>query len=741
MIGKLIKGRGAAGLCAYLLGPTDNSGEVRPRAQVIGGSFAGRDAQELAHEFGQLHDLRPSLGVHVAHLSLRVPEDERQIGDEEWCEIANEWAAGMGFDGYVVVSHGDHIHIGASRVRLDGTVVPDSHDWARSEALIREAERTHGLREIASSHLLEPERATTHRKALTMSQIGMAERGIEPAGQVVARLIETTLASGATTASAFAETLERAGVIVLPNLAPGTGRLSGFAYEYDGVRVTATTMGRGFTLGNLTKRGLSYEPSRDREPLDHLRSRQASGRLGGTSEAAPFHGGGSLAGDSRAHGTEVADDRRDGAGAHADRGGDGAAHGGDAADADAHRVPEPEGARPGSRVGESERGHGEHRDHRDPNGDASERGDPGTAGSGGERRTEPPGAEHLGSGPRGGPDTDSGGVAAGVEDRVPVVLTPAVARLQALAGLVPSGDRTLDQVRAQLGAFGCDAYEVQPIPPEGVEGLRRERIRRWTVDQIEKGLGWLKRMNVLGYDIYIRPAPPTDRAAQPFVFVDDLDRAVVDRMAADGFPFAVLNESSTGRFHGWVRIGETPLDRIEVSRAGRMLAQTYGGDPASTDWRHYGRLAGTTNRKPSRKTLRGPPFVMLRASGGEMAPRAAELMTQVRLSLAEDARRAAEAAKQESARFYPPANADDPYGAFREARRAANPQKMDDESARDFSAALSMLRRGFDPADVKLAMLDGSPRLAERHHNPAGYVERTVEKANGEVTSTPRHRP
>lgn len=316
----------------------------------------------------------------------------------------------------------------------------------------------------------------------------------------------------------------------------------------------------------------------------------------------------------------------------------------------------------------------------------------------------------------------------------------AVRRLQAVSGVVPSGDRTLDQVRAQLRAFGVDAYEVQPIPPKGVEGLNRERIRKWTADQVEKAVGWLKRMNALGYDIFIRPAAPTEDTAQPFAFVDDIDQATVDRMAADGFPFAVLNESSPSRFHGWVRVADGPVARDEASRAGRLLAETYGADVNSADWRHYGRVAGTTNRKPSRATPRGAPFVMLRASSGEIAPGGEHLLATARVSLDNDARAAARArAEARDASTFTGGRAalGDAIGTFRQARAAANPSRADDESGRDFAGALSLLRRGYSPEEVAAAIRQGAPGVADRHRDVERYIRLTVERAEERVAATP----
>ena len=54
------------------------------------------------------------------------------------------------------------------------------------------------------------------------------------------------------------------------------------------------------------------------------------------------------------------------------------------------------------------------------------------------------------------------------------------------------------------------------------------------------------------------------------------------------------------------------------SWAAKELAKRFGGDLSSADWRHFGRLAGFTNRKHERVLPNGlGPFVRLRQCEGE----------------------------------------------------------------------------------------------------------------------------
>ncbi|WP_311135866.1 DNA-primase RepB domain-containing protein [Providencia rettgeri] len=61
----------------------------------------------------------------------------------------------------------------------------------------------------------------------------------------------------------------------------------------------------------------------------------------------------------------------------------------------------------------------------------------------------------------------------------------------------------------------------------------------------------------------------------------------------------------------------------------RTLASEYDADPASADSRHYGRLAGFTNRKDKHTTRAGyQPWVLLRESKGKTATAGPALVQQ-----------------------------------------------------------------------------------------------------------------
>ena len=303
MIEKITKGKGARGLAEYLLASKDHNGDLRPRADIIGGTLAGRNPRELAAEIGMLRRMRPNLQTAVGHVSLRVPEGDRPLSDQEWAAIGDRWAAEMGMDSYCTVCHGDHIHILFSRINSDGSVVSDSHDYRRGEAAVRKIEQEFGLVQVEPSHLLEPERALNHRKAPKKGDFIAMEKGEIPARLFVQSALDAVLAKQPTATQLIAD-MEALGIVIEPNVAT-TGKLSGFAYHFGHYRFTSAALGRGYTMGNMQKKGFTYEPDRDLEAIRAAKDRAASffaGRRAGDDTPSAGHEAGigaTAAGDSR----------------------------------------------------------------------------------------------------------------------------------------------------------------------------------------------------------------------------------------------------------------------------------------------------------------------------------------------------------------------------------------------------------------------------------------------------------
>ena len=98
--------------------------------------------------------------------------------------------------------------------------------------------------------------------------------------------------------------------------------------------------------------------------------------------------------------------------------------------------------------------------------------------------------------------------------------------------------------------------------------------------------------NAKGHHIYIRPS-----GLSQLTLIDDLTRKSLETLLDTGYTPACVVETSPGNFQAWLKHAWT-LTAQEGTVAAKILAEKFGGDPNSADWRHFGRLAGFTNPKP-----------------------------------------------------------------------------------------------------------------------------------------------
>ena len=90
-------------------------------------------------------------------------------------------------------------------------------------------------------------------------------------------------------------------------------------------------------------------------------------------------------------------------------------------------------------------------------------------------------------------------------------------------------------------------------------------------------------------------------------------------MKVGGIRACVVVETTPNNFQAWLNHGQV-LDALASTRAAEQLAERFGGDLSSADWRHFGRFAGFTNPKPERQLL-----------SANAAIRAAAMSNQARL--------------------------------------------------------------------------------------------------------------
>lgn len=338
-----------------------------------------------------------------------------------------------------------------------------------------------------------------------------------------------------------------------------------------------------------------------------------------------------------------------------------------------------------------------------------------------------PSRQGLDVAPMGGGSGGLGDAYSGAADRIVALVPPANHNPAGGNMAVHEAKRPLDRtylaVRRQLEAMNCAAFDV------GIRDLDgRMMTRTWSSDEVLKSVPWLKRENAKGADIYVRPAGVEN---QGLVLVDDLTKGQLDRMKAEGYIPAAVVETSPLNHQAWVRLADKPLSPDVATLASRHLAERYKADLNSADWRHFGRLAGFTNRKPEHTTGHGRnPWVLCHEASGKLAERGPELAWAAQQRIFERDARAERQTRLEAARNAPErVYGRDPTLEYqRQLKRLEARYGADmDVSRADFMISKDMARQGYSAEQLERALTKASPELPTRKlGHEADYVQRTV---------------
>src|SRR6516164_346 len=198
---------------------------------------------------------------------------------------------------------------------------------------------------------------------------------------------------------------------------------------------------------------------------------------------------------------------------------------------------------------------------------------------------------------------------------------PFYASVQNLSrGKVMATKNTDEAVQRQAAAMHAEVFEIGLFDPKNSRAMLP---RVWDRDTLLRSIPWLRLKNGRGRNIYIRPS-----GEHRLSLIDDIGWRTVARLKEEGFEPAIVVETSPGNFQAWLNHGEV-LSKELSTLAARLLARRFLGDPASADWRHYGRLAGFTNRKEKYRRGNGLyPFVLLHEASGRIYRRSPEFLRE-----------------------------------------------------------------------------------------------------------------
>jgi hypothetical protein len=269
------------------------------------------------------------------------------------------------------------------------------------------------------------------------------------------------------------------------------------------------------------------------------------------------------------------------------------------------------------------------------------------------------------------------------------------------------------EVRRQLAAMGCDRVDLGALSQSG----RMTLGANCSAKLMLSALRWLRGENARGAHIFIRPA-----GVHQLSLIDDLSAEAIDHMKGTGFEPAAVVETSPANFQAWLKHGRI-LDPQTSTCAARDLARRFGGDLSSSDWRHFGRLAGFTNQKQKRRLPNGlPPFVKLREASGRRYERADDFLREI-TSLA--AREVVEHANHQAVSSAPTNIAFKPPRAFHN-----DPRYAGDLHRADLAWAVYAASRGFSQQQIRDEILYARDLSKKgRPNRQLDYAERTATKA------------
>ncbi|WP_370585637.1 relaxase/mobilization nuclease domain-containing protein [Pantoea sp. S61] len=252
---KIRRGRCFRGVVSYALAPASHH---KTAPVIIGGNMIGLSVDEMTVEFIRTQKLRQDVQKPVWHNSLRLPIGD-SLTDEQWKLVADDYMKRMGFSDthlrcYVLHDDeaGQHIHIIASRIRIpDGQLYLGRNENLISTRIIQELERDHQLTRTKGP---SPPSTPKVRKTGRNEEMMEARTGNKAPKKIIQEAIEAVLSFyGTITIDDFIYEVGKQNITAKASIA-STGKMNGFSFEYAGIAIKASQLGKAYSWSSLSKR-------------------------------------------------------------------------------------------------------------------------------------------------------------------------------------------------------------------------------------------------------------------------------------------------------------------------------------------------------------------------------------------------------------------------------------------------------------------------------------------------------
>jgi len=303
-------------------------------------------------------------------------------------------------------------------------------------------------------------------------------------------------------------------------------------------------------------------------------------------------------------------------------------------------------------------------------------------------------------------------------------------------------DRGLHLTRQALGrqtaAMPHDLYLIRLIHCATKRAFPGERL--WTGSQLvhPATIRFLRVRNREGCDVYIHAYTDGQNSGYILVDLDHPRPGIIEAMRSNGHEPCVILQTSPGNLQAWVQVSATPIEPPLASAAGKELALLYGGDLASTDWRHLGRLAGFTNQKPQRRNWCGhAPWVKVLYAQAGLASQAGALLQKAAHSVCNQSGTTSSPGRLTASHPDIESAASQIYADCLRRLHILERFPHPDWSIADKWIAKELLRHGTPVGQVAAVLRDGSPGFPRRHSHPEDYLCRTLARAVKELEAFP----
>lgn len=267
----------------YVLGKDD--------AAIVDTNMMGTKPDEFNQQFLTIKYTNKAVKRQCAHLIISIahrPNYHEHLSDSQYSYVAREYLKDMGYlpkeessvgatSQFVAVRHHDrhheHLHIIASRIRLDGSLVNDSYDYFNSQVSTRRIAAKLGLEvtpttnEAVTSKLEQEYRII----ALTSPNRSKSIRAVNskhktPTSKDIIRQAIGEAIKDSPTVSTFIQRLEENNIGVLPKMQGE--ELLGFTYIHNDVKIAGYQVYKPYSWNKLrSEYGIMYDPDQDKEVI------------------------------------------------------------------------------------------------------------------------------------------------------------------------------------------------------------------------------------------------------------------------------------------------------------------------------------------------------------------------------------------------------------------------------------------------------------------------------------------